>query len=233
MKIKIIKHAPKDNSISHITGMESQLSDIAKQAVSEYIKSNDFEGYKILIHTSPVQRAKDTATYVYEGLKEDVNVSLPIVMKGFGSYEEIEGTVKNLISPEMSKMWGEAKEKGKDINGAENDSLYEWCKVGYFEKHNNTGISLNEMCERMYRYIINLKGDKNTLHLIISHSGDIEPFVYWLITKNRNIELKSNPMPNLFNETEGALKPLEGIDIEVLSREMYVEYRDIKFVLRV
>ncbi len=217
MDILLLRHAPKDNTVKHITGMEAQLTSNAVESVNNFVNSRDFSSYKkICIHTSPVQRAKDTASMIYEKLNDVYAVNPVIVMNNFGSYEEIDGEVKNLVSPEMSKLWGEAKSKAKDERDAEHSALLSWCKVGYFETFNDTGISLNDMCERMQNYILNLKQEDDILHIIISHSGDIEPYIYWLISKERGLNLEDNPMVDMFNEFGGAVHALDGYQLKRL-----------------
>jgi broad specificity phosphatase PhoE len=230
MNVLILRHGPKDESITHITGLESKLLPQADEVIKKYVNKKLVnivnKDTQIIIYTSPVERAKETAELIYQDLVElKYKVSRPKIAVGFGSYDLIDGKVVNLIPPEMSKIWGTAKrEQSKDSK--ENSPLLAWCNVGYYENFNGTGLSLLEMVSRMEEYIERIPMKENTLNIIVSHSGDIEPFLYYLIAKERGIDLQENPMPSLYFETGKALSPLEGIILEVSNKS-------IKFVKRI
>lgn len=119
-EIEFIRHGPKQIDLQS-KGHETKLTDLGTKAVKEYSQKLvstlvESQYTKVIIYTSPVERAYDTAKIIYSEIKQNSNIKtqLPIIEPKFSSYTVNGGLIQNLSPKEMSKIWGEAKDNTQD-----------------------------------------------------------------------------------------------------------------------
>lgn len=219
--IKIIRHGPKERIKKHLTGTEAKIDQDRIKFIQDY---GDFlyPKYKdILLYYGNIARNKETALII----KNKIDFFMPSTVTGYCFSSDllapgmINGdSFKLLISSDLPKIWGEAEEKFQTVKGVtkEDRGLYSWASLGIDYK--TDGISLRETAYRIGKYVlknINFYNDtdeivQNDLFLGISNSGFIEFFAYSLIDM---VQGKEEHSIKRFYEMNGAIKPLEGVEI--------------------
>jgi len=217
---------------------------------------------RIRIASTPMARAWQTQELMLEAIVKEA------VREGIDINENIEidthlganiGPIRNnnpeedgkynLFAPEASKLWGVAKRIAKKRSGVSDDKkedapMKAWCRKMKYDNPLGFGITLKEAGLRIGKGLYDrTEKYRNSgifqKHILISHSSNIEPFVYLLLEtadaenryiswtkKNRpdyhsfiamvtqSIERPRKSMLNRFKSTKGAIKPLEGISME-------------------
>lgn len=226
--IKIIRHAPKVEGDPHHTGIEARLEETAPKDVEAFVEREKafFEGAtKINIFHTPVPRSIQTAEFLHTSLKQhfgnDAVIAEPAMTPMVGSSETQNGQVINLSPKDMSRIWGEAKQNDHytGTNRREDQPLHAWATVGFDNNWDETGISIREIALRLGTFLYQRFSEEaitedKIADIGISHSGDIEPFLYLLIAYTEGIDTRGqNAMPALFDRLGGAMNPFEGVEV--------------------
>lgn len=252
--IHLLRHGPKNNDPNaHGTGVEAGLD--PKQAykiithaallptrVSTRVSTVEDFGYapkKIQVVTSPIDRAIGTGQIVYDIIKKDSRFVVPEpaiddLINSSGRHPQT-GKAINLSPKEMSKIWGEAKrsERYSALQG-ENKPLYAWCEQGFDNPQanapNDPGISLREIACRLGSFVYQTLQNADNSDVVIgySHSGDLEPFLYLCLEMLEGKD-GSDPesMTRRFEQTRGALEPLDGIFLEQRDGKLHLNYNSV------
>jgi broad specificity phosphatase PhoE len=195
--VEIIRHGPKNPNSVHKTGIEASLTEEGIKLIQSY--ASNFINKDIFVYSSPVQRAKDTAQVICNVL----GIPTYIVDPKFSSYSVNKDKVINMVAPELSKIWGDNK---RDVN-KEDESLYAWTKAGWENNFREDKHSIRSIAQRLLKRVLRYLEGEEGYHLVIGHSGDIEP-LYALLN------LPEDPIVT-YDNSDGALLPLEGVKFEL------------------
>jgi hypothetical protein len=211
MDINIIRHGPKEVVEAHVTGREADLDESMKYVVHDYARnlSNDLYG-KVGVDSLALPRNYKTAEIIVDGLRDNgLDVMGPTIDERLGAFVGKDGE-ENILSPELPRIWGEAEKNYQDIEGVrkEDRGMFAWAEYGLDLAEN--GMCLRDIAHRMGKYVLDtLEKDIDSV-IAVSNSGFIEPFVYVTLDM---IEKEGKTAVDYFYETDGAIRPLEGIRI--------------------
>jgi len=239
-----IRHGPKkDDPNLHLIPGAVTLDEKADQVIRDYandfiIEISPYDITVVNIYSTIVKRASQTAQILYDFLsrQEGLVVKAPR-FDSIGSYINHNGQEINLSSNAMSKEWQRGKqiewEEGKYARGIKKEDLplLLWCQKG-FDNHGyfgldlpkgDSGVSLRETAARVGDYILSRLDEnekccgatsESKADLIISHSGDLEPWLFLTLAMIRGHDSsKEDYMVEMFNHIGGGLMPMEGISV--------------------
>jgi broad specificity phosphatase PhoE len=211
MEIHIIRHGPKEIVEAHTTGREASLDDSLRYVIHNYAKnlSETLTG-DVDVDSLALSRNYKTAEIIADELRDTgMKVNGPTIDDRLGAFVGENGEM-NLLSPDLPKIWGDAEKNYQNVAGVakEDRGMYAWAEYGLDRAEG--GISLRELACRMGQYVLEtIEKDLDTV-VAISNSGFIEPFMYVTLDM---IEQLDKTAVEYFFETDGAVRPLEGITI--------------------
>jgi hypothetical protein len=129
----------------------------------------------------------------------------------------------NLLPAEMTRLWDNAV-KDKDTYhwlGYEQRPLWAWCKVGFDNTFNDTGISLREMACRTGSFVhqrveeykashanIESPHDPVQYDFAISNTGFIEPWMYLTIAMSQESDGRGEMLVHRYNHLRPCMEAM-------------------------
>ena len=215
MKLRIIRHGPKQPVEKHVSGIESKLDDKKEYKIRQFARSIANQGEVFQVDSPEMQRNYSTAKIIVDELQTiGKNVHGPNIDNRIAPFAGEDGNIV-FVSSEMPLIWGAAEADFQTIEGVakEDRGMYAWLSYGLDNK--SDGISLRESAYRIGAYIFDQiqkynQGGTADFFLGISNSGFIEPHLYLTLDL---IEGKEIEPIERFHKLGGATKPLEGFQI--------------------
>ncbi|MCB0360236.1 MAG: phosphoglycerate mutase family protein [Bdellovibrionales bacterium] len=233
-RLIILRHGHKDQSPdAHGDGTgapleQSRLGEI-RAVASRLIPELPTSIGRVRVLTTPVPRAIDTAEILHaqfrRGLPRGVEL-LPVRVEPLlSSIDERDGMLVQLIPPQMVDLWKRGLGKTSS-DGRESESLRLLLEVGFEQTFGGSGISSYEVACRIgcfvWREISAHRYDQDETLVCVSHSGNIELFMYLTILMTEyfgcGVQMESfkhlSPI-QLFERFDSlALAPLEAIYLD-------------------